>query len=568
MLSAAARRRRRRRRDRRRVRPRRRRHDDDGRPAGAAAPATTRERRRSGGADRRATSTSATRPASSSSARRSSSTRQSPFDFGSRSSSAARRPARASSSTTTGTILTNAHVVDGATKVTRAVRRQARRRRRRSSAATRPPTSRAEGRPRAGSSCTPLTLGSSQGRPGRRPDGRDRQPVRPRPHADDRRRLGARSARSRRPNGFAIDDVIQTDAAINPGNSGGPLHRRGRPRDRHQLADRDRRQRQRQRRHRLRRADRHGQADRCPELEQSGRVERGYLGVDVAARSTRSLADLNLPVEQRRARPDRRRPGSPAAKAGIRGGDIVAQLDGKPIRLGGDIITAVDGKASAPATTSPTAIAAQEAGRQGEGRRSCATARSAPSRSTLAGAPARRPCRSDARSRPARCRRGPRPGRLASRSAASPASRTPSSPSRPGAWALGMILWPGSPRRCALPEAERDRRATLRRQAEICGVFVNAPLDEVAGDRRRARPDDGPAARRRGPGVLRRGRAAHGREGHQGGAGRARGADVQALEALPHRLPPARHPPPRPLRRDGGDVRLGARPARAGPTCR
>ena len=48
-----------------------------------------------------------------------------------------------------------------------------------------------------------------------------------------------------------------------------------------------------------------------------------------------------------------------------------------------------------------------------------------------------------------------------------------------GAWALGLILWEGSPRRCPLPAAERIA-ATLRRRAEICGVFVNAPLDEVA----------------------------------------------------------------------------------------
>jgi phosphoribosylanthranilate isomerase len=48
-----------------------------------------------------------------------------------------------------------------------------------------------------------------------------------------------------------------------------------------------------------------------------------------------------------------------------------------------------------------------------------------------------------------------------------------------GAWALGIILWAGSPRRCPLPAAERIS-ATLRRRAEICGVFVNAPLDEVA----------------------------------------------------------------------------------------
>ena len=39
------------------------------------------------------------------------------------------------------------------------------------------------------------------------------------------------------------------------------------------------------------------------------------------------------------------------------------------------------------------------------------------------------------------------------------------------------------------------------------------------------------------------------------------GSDVQAMEAFHTRLPPARHAPRRPLRRDGGDVRLGARAA-------
>jgi phosphoribosylanthranilate isomerase len=49
-----------------------------------------------------------------------------------------------------------------------------------------------------------------------------------------------------------------------------------------------------------------------------------------------------------------------------------------------------------------------------------------------------------------------------------------------GAWALGMIFYPGSPRRCSLAEAQRIARA-LRRKAALCGVFVNASLDEVAG---------------------------------------------------------------------------------------
>jgi phosphoribosylanthranilate isomerase len=47
-----------------------------------------------------------------------------------------------------------------------------------------------------------------------------------------------------------------------------------------------------------------------------------------------------------------------------------------------------------------------------------------------------------------------------------------------GAWALGMVFYEGSPRRCSLAEARRIASA-LRRRVEVCGVFVNAPLEEV-----------------------------------------------------------------------------------------
>jgi phosphoribosylanthranilate isomerase len=99
-----------------------------------------------------------------------------------------------------------------------------------------------------------------------------------------------------------------------------------------------------------------------------------------------------------------------------------------------------------------------------------------------------------------------------------------------GAWALGLILWPGSPRRCPLPAAERIA-ATFRRRAEICGVFVNAPLDEVTSTAEgiglslvQLHGDEGPAycsevARRTGAKVIK--------------AARVRGgADINALEAF------------------------------------
>jgi phosphoribosylanthranilate isomerase len=48
-----------------------------------------------------------------------------------------------------------------------------------------------------------------------------------------------------------------------------------------------------------------------------------------------------------------------------------------------------------------------------------------------------------------------------------------------GAWALGLIFWPESPRSCTVEAAEAIG-AELRRRVELTGVFVNAALDEVA----------------------------------------------------------------------------------------
>jgi len=47
-----------------------------------------------------------------------------------------------------------------------------------------------------------------------------------------------------------------------------------------------------------------------------------------------------------------------------------------------------------------------------------------------------------------------------------------------GAWALGMIFWEGSPRRCEPAEAQVIG-ASLRRTLELVGVFVNATLEQI-----------------------------------------------------------------------------------------
>lgn len=142
------------------------------------------------------------------------------------------------------------------------------------------------------------------------------------------------------PNGFAIDDVIQTDAAINPGNSGGPLlNMRGEVIGvNSQIQSRG--------------GGNDGIGFAVPsktvkrivdQLVDNGSVEHAWLGVsgtDIDA----TVADLfNLPVKHGVLVGESTK-GSPADKLGIDGGDRQVVVDGQSYVLGGDIIVEFDGK--------------------------------------------------------------------------------------------------------------------------------------------------------------------------------------------------------------------------------
>jgi phosphoribosylanthranilate isomerase len=97
-----------------------------------------------------------------------------------------------------------------------------------------------------------------------------------------------------------------------------------------------------------------------------------------------------------------------------------------------------------------------------------------------------------------------------------------------GAWALGFILWPQSPR-AGDPAVAAGIARAVRRRVELVGVFVNASLDEVAHaadaiglTHLQLHGDEGPAfcteaGRRTGCRVIKAARVAS-------------GADLQALE--------------------------------------
>jgi phosphoribosylanthranilate isomerase len=99
-----------------------------------------------------------------------------------------------------------------------------------------------------------------------------------------------------------------------------------------------------------------------------------------------------------------------------------------------------------------------------------------------------------------------------------------------GAWAIGLVFWPGSPRRCE-PAVAAEIGAALKRRAEVVGVFVNPTRDELIQTAEAAgltmlqlHGDEGPsfcaeAARRTGCKIIK--------------AARVRsGAEIQALSAF------------------------------------
>ncbi len=141
------------------------------------------------------------------------------------------------------------------------------------------------------------------------------------------------------PNGFPIRDVIQTDASINPGNSGGPLlDADGRVIGiNSQIATGG-----------TRASVGIGFAvpintakSLLPSLKKDGKVERPYLGVEMARVTDQVAEDLNLPVGDGALITSVVR-GGPAARAGLTGGRTPTSGG---IVAGGDLIVKVDGKA-------------------------------------------------------------------------------------------------------------------------------------------------------------------------------------------------------------------------------
>jgi S1-C subfamily serine protease len=162
------------------------------------------------------------------------------------------------------------------------------------------------------------------------------------------------------PNGFTIPDVIQTDASINPGNSGGPLFdANGRVIGiNSQIATGG------------------GQGsvgigfavpintakELLPDLKAGETIERAYLGVQMQDVSKQLADDLNLGADKGALIVDVTN-GSPADKAGLRGGRT-ATSQGVP--AGGDLIVAVDGKPVSDSNGVASAISHKRPGDEAE----------------------------------------------------------------------------------------------------------------------------------------------------------------------------------------------------------
>jgi S1-C subfamily serine protease len=164
------------------------------------------------------------------------------------------------------------------------------------------------------------------------------------------------------PAGFSISHVIQTDAAINPGNSGGPLiDSEGRVIGINSQIETG--------------GGSNGNVgigfaipidtarEVAQQIEENGKVQHAYLGIEAGSITPQLAQALNLPVEKGVLVASAAK-GGPADKAGIEGGDTSATIEGAEVTLGGDIITKLDGKTIASMEDLVEAVDAKKPGDQ------------------------------------------------------------------------------------------------------------------------------------------------------------------------------------------------------------
>jgi S1-C subfamily serine protease len=142
------------------------------------------------------------------------------------------------------------------------------------------------------------------------------------------------------PNGMTIPNGIQTDAAINQGNSGGPLiDSQGKVIGiNEQIASQG--------------GGNDGLGFAVPintavrslnQLRDTGKVKYAWLGVQGQTLTSDVAATFNMNTTGG-ALVEKVAADSPAAKAGLKGGDQTVTVQGQDFTLGGDVITKVDGK--------------------------------------------------------------------------------------------------------------------------------------------------------------------------------------------------------------------------------